>query len=84
MIIDEPLISIVTPSYNQAEFIEENVRSVLAQDYRNVEHIIMDGGSTDDTLKVLQKYRERLTVISQKDKGQSDAINQGFGLARGR
>lgn len=80
---DDRLISIVTPSYNQAEFIEENVLSVISQDYMNVEHIIVDGGSTDGTLKILERYKDRLVIISEKDGGQSDAINKGFNLAKG-
>lgn len=73
-----PSISIITPSYNQGRFIERTVRSVLEQDYPALEYQVMDGGSTDDTLEVLRRYQPRLKLISQKDGGQSAALNQGF------
>jgi len=77
-------ISIVTPSYNQGEFIEQTIQSVLNQTYKNIEYIIVDGGSTDKTLEIIDKYRAQIdVVISEKDKGQSDAINKGFRLATG-
>jgi len=77
-------ISIITPSYNQGEFIEQTIQSVLKQTYKNIEYIIADGGSTDQTLKVIDKYRDQIdAVISEKDNGQSDAINKGFKLATG-
>lgn len=75
-------ISIVTPSFNQANFIEEAIFSVLDQGYLNFEHIIIDGGSTDGTLEILKKY-SHLKWISEKDDGQSDALNKGFRLATG-
>ena len=78
-----PLVSIVTPSYNQGHFIEETIRSVLFQDYDNIEYIVIDGGSTDDTLDILHRYEGQLTWISEPDKGQSHAINKGFKMARG-
>ncbi len=78
-----PLVSIITPSYNQGEFIEETIKSVLNQDYPNIEYIVIDGGSTDNTLSILEKYKGRLHYISEKDEGQSDAINKGFKLAKG-
>ncbi|HYD66548.1 glycosyltransferase [Azospirillum sp.] len=79
-----PRISIVTPSFNQGAFIEETILSVLRQDYPSYEHIVIDGGSTDDTLKVLDAYRDRLAhLVSEPDKGQSNAINKGFRLATG-
>ena len=78
-------ISIITPSYNQGEFIEQTIQSVLNQTYKNIEYIIVDGGSTDNTLKIIDKYRDRIDlVISEKDKGQSDAINKGFKHATGK
>lgn len=80
---EDPLVSIVTPVYNLADFIEETVLSVLNQDYPRIEYIVMDGGSTDGTLEILAKYRDRLRVISQADRGTADAINQGFRLSRG-
>ncbi|MDQ3190406.1 MAG: glycosyltransferase, partial [Bacteroidota bacterium] len=75
-------ISIVTPSYNQAHFIEEAIESVICQNYTNFEHIVIDGGSTDNTIKVLEKY-SHLIWISEPDEGQSDAINKGFKMATG-
>jgi hypothetical protein len=79
-----PRISIVTPSYNQGQYIEETIRSVLLQGYPNLEYIIMDGGSTDTTVNILEKYDRWLSHWqSAKDRGQSDAINSGFKLANG-
>jgi glycosyltransferase involved in cell wall biosynthesis len=78
-----PLVSIVTPSYNSGRFIEEAICSVLAQDYPNVEHIIVDGCSTDGTLEILQKYSDKIDWISEPDNGQSEAVNKGFRRARG-
>jgi glycosyltransferase involved in cell wall biosynthesis len=80
--MSELKISVITPSYNQGEFIEDTINSVLAQKYKNFEHIIIDGGSTDDTLKILNKYTH-LKWISEKDKGQSNALNKGFKMAKG-
>src|SRR3569833_380141 len=75
-------VSIVTPSYNQGQFIEKTIISVLNQTYSNIEYIIIDGGSTDNTMEVVNKYKDRIDiVIHEKDKGQSDAINKGFRLA---
>jgi glycosyltransferase involved in cell wall biosynthesis len=78
-----PLISIITPSYNQGQFIEETIRSVQNQTYKNFEHIVIDGGSTDNTLKILKKYTGKIKWISEKDKGQPDALNKGFKMAKG-
>jgi glycosyltransferase involved in cell wall biosynthesis len=78
-----PLVSIVTPSFNSARFLEETIRSVLEQDYPDVEYLVMDGGSGDGTLKILERYRGRLEYISEPDRGQADAVNRGFGLTRG-
>lgn len=77
-----PKISVVTVSYNQGGFIRKNIESVLAQEYPNFEHIIVDGGSTDETLDVLRAY-PHLKWTSGPDRGQSDALNIGFGRARG-
>jgi glycosyltransferase involved in cell wall biosynthesis len=78
-----PWVSIVTPSYNQGPFIEETILTVLNQDYPRIEYIVMDGGSTDNTLQILRKYEGRLKWVSEKDQGQSDAINKGFQRAKG-
>ena len=79
-----PSISIVTPSYNQAAFLEETIRSVLLQGYPNLEYIVMDGGSTDGSVEIIKKYEKHLTYwTSQKDAGASDAIRKGFERATG-
>lgn len=79
-----PKISIVTVNYNNGDFIEETIKSVLDQNYPNLEYIIIDGESTDGSLDVIKKYEDRLTYwISEKDNGQYDAINKGFAKASG-
>ena len=80
-----PLVSIVTPSYNQGEFIEDTLLSVKNQDYPNIEHIVVDGGSIDNTLKNLKKYEGTYNMrwISEPDEGQSDAVNKGFRMVNG-
>ncbi len=82
---NQPLVSIVTPSYNQGKFLERTIRSVVCQNYPNIEYIIVDALSTDETPAILQKYSRYLSkVVREKDDGQADAINKGFKLARGR
>lgn len=82
--INWPRLSIVTPSFNQGAFIEETIRSVLLQNYPNLEFIIIDGGSTDGSKKIIEKYAPWISYWqSEKDRGQSHAINLGFSLATG-
>ena len=77
-------VSIITPSYNQGAFLEDTINSVLNQDYPNIEYIVIDGGSTDESLDTIKKYAEKLACWeSQPDKGQTDAINKGFARGSG-
>jgi glycosyltransferase involved in cell wall biosynthesis len=78
-----PIVSIVTPSYNSGRFLERTIESVLAQDYPHIEYIVMDGGSTDHTVSILERYRGRLVYFSAEDKGPADAVNQGFQRSTG-
>jgi glycosyltransferase involved in cell wall biosynthesis len=77
-----PAISVITPSFNSVKYIEYAIQSVLSQGYENVEHIIVDGGSTDGTVEVLKKH-PHLKWISEPDRGQSDAMNKGFKMSKG-
>jgi len=75
--------SILTPSYNQAAFLERNIHSVLDQDVTEVEHIVMDGGSTGSTTEILKQYGDKVRWVSEKDNGQADALNKALAMATG-
>ena len=78
-----PLVSVITPSFNCAKYIENTILKIQNQTYQNIEHIIIDGGSNDNTIEILKKYKDKITWISEKDSGMYDAINKGFKMARG-
>jgi glycosyltransferase involved in cell wall biosynthesis len=78
-----PRITVITPSYNQGEYIERTIQSVLSQDYTDLEYIVMDGGSTDETVSILEEYERSLSWVSETDRGQSHAINKGLKRATG-
>lgn len=81
---EKPWVTIVTPSYNQGNFIKETIDSVLTQDYPNLEYIVADGGSTDNTIDILKQYTDdRLTWFSEADDGMANGINKGFARGRG-
>jgi len=80
---NRPLVTIVTPAYNQAEYLDETIRSVLAQTYENVEYIVIDDGSTDNTREAMKKWADKVKCLSHKNMGQANTLNKGWEMASG-
>jgi len=78
-----PLVTIITPAYNRASFLEETIQSVLQQDYKNIEYIVLDDGSTDDSLEIINKYKNKIIIESHKNIGEVPTVNKGFRMAHG-
>src|SRR5690349_24730026 len=79
-----PKVSIIIPSFNQGQFLEASIRSALEQDYPNIEYMVVDGGSKDESVDIIRKYQDRLTWwVWEKDKGRADALNTGLSRASG-
>ncbi|KZL90196.1 glycosyltransferase family 2 protein [Clostridium magnum] len=76
-------ISIITPSYNQGKYIEETIKSVNIQNYKDIEHIVVDGKSSDNTIEILERYEKNIKYVSEKDTGQANAVNKGIKMASG-
>lgn len=80
----QPLVSVITPTYNRADFLERTIDSVLAQCYANIEYIVLDDGSTDSTLELLDMYKDRIRISSHPNMGEQKTVNEGFAMAAGK
>ena len=84
LIMSKPYFSIVTPVFNRPQFLEQTIKSVLSQQFKNYEYIIVDGKSKPTTLNILNKYKSKIQLISEKDNGMYDALHKGFSIASGK